>query len=106
MLFLTLFQRAVTYLALLLACIDGLSLLSACFSSLNCLRTYTREREIFALLVARVVQKVYDKTRPFSYILLFLGVMNSIEELYNMQAKKLQPLARHKQGTSFIKECS
>ena len=30
---------------------------------------HTREREIFGLLVARVVQKVYGKTGPFSNIL-------------------------------------
>ena len=30
---------------------------------------HTREREIFGLLTARVVQKVYGKTGPFSHIL-------------------------------------
>ena len=53
---------------LLLVCIGSLSLLPAPWVvSEACL--HTREREIFGLLVARVVQKVYGKTGPFSHIL-------------------------------------
>ena len=67
-LFPALFQLAVTFFMLLSACIDSLSLLPApCVVSEACL--HTREREIFGLLLARVVQKVYGKTGPFSHIL-------------------------------------
>ena len=64
----TLFQLAVTFFLLLLACINSLSLLPAPWVvSEACL--HTREREIFGLLLARVVQNVYGKTGPFSHIL-------------------------------------
>ena len=64
----TLFQLAVTFFLLLLACIDSLSLLPAPrVASEACL--HTRKHEIFGLFVARVVQKVYGKTGPFSHIL-------------------------------------
>ena len=38
-----------------------------------------RQRKIFAMLVARVVQKVYNKTGPFSHIFaVFLGLSADI----------------------------
>ena len=62
----TLFQLAVTFFLLLLACVDSLSLLPApSVVSEACL--HTREHEMFGLLVAWVVQKVYSKTGPFSH---------------------------------------
>ena len=68
MLFPALFQVAVTFFMLLSACIDSLSLVPAPWVASEA-RLHTREREIFGLLVARVVQKVYGKTGPFSHIL-------------------------------------
>ena len=58
----------VTYLSLLLACIDILLLfLAPRVVSEACLHTH--ECNLFGLLVAWVVQNVYDRTDPFSHFL-------------------------------------
>ena len=68
-----LFQLAVTFFLLLLACIDSLSLPPApwvvCESCPRPVCIHACERKIFGLLVAWVVQKVYGKTGPLSDIL-------------------------------------
>jgi len=61
------------YIVLLLACIDDLSLLSAPWA----VSIHTCEREIFALLVAWVVLKVYDETGAFLHILCLRSMWNN-----------------------------